>query len=123
MFKQNRNRHQLCGVLIMNNFYSSLLQIRHSKIISGVCKGQCCEGFKGSNLNTPAGSVSSGHTTQLRKKMTMTAMMVGLRKRATAACSSSLSTADASIAPAFLTCMRQHGYLTSAPFLFPGVSK
>ena len=37
-------------------------------------------------------------------KMTMTAITVGRRKRAISAVSASLSTAEASRAPAFLTC-------------------
>ena len=40
-------------------------------------------------------------------KMTITAMTVGLRKRAISAVSASLSTADASRAPAFFTCNKQ----------------
>ena len=55
------------------------------------------------HLKSPAGSMRSGHTIMAAMKMTMTAMTVGLRKRAISAVSASLSTADASRAPAFLT--------------------
>ncbi len=45
-----------------------------------------------------------GHTIMQAMKMTMTAITVGRRKRAISAVSASLSTAEASRAPAFLTC-------------------
>ena len=56
------------------------------------------------HLNSTSGSMSSGHTIRAAMKMTMTAMTVGLRHRAISAISDSLSTAEASRAPAFLTC-------------------
>ena len=59
------------------------------------------------DLKSPAGSMSSGHTIMAAMKMTMTAMTVGLRKRRISSISASLSTEDASRAPAFLTCARQ----------------
>ena len=57
-------------------------------------------------MKSPAGSMSSGHTIIARKKITVTAMMVGLRTRATSSISAALSTDEASSAPAFFTCVQ-----------------
>ena len=59
------------------------------------------------HLKSPAGSISSGHTIMAAMKMTITAMTVGRRKRRISSISASLSTDDASRAPAFFTCARQ----------------